>query len=166
MQPAAANPDMSSNPYKQHLDKTPANHQPLTPLSFLERAAKVCSQSAPKTKPGSRSLNLTDAMLDELFALLFLGPDGPLLESRMALKPDLSATSHFIDAPRPVLTRQDMMRAGEEGMLAEAERLLVDLPPSRRGEVIDRIAAIIAALQSETANVPDAEPPSLTYTLH
>ena len=32
---------MSINPYKQHLDKTPANHQPLTPLSFLERAAKV-----------------------------------------------------------------------------------------------------------------------------
>jgi fatty-acyl-CoA synthase len=30
---------MSANPYTQHLDKTPANHQPLTPLSFLERAA-------------------------------------------------------------------------------------------------------------------------------
>jgi fatty-acyl-CoA synthase len=30
---------MSANPYAQHLDKTPANHQPLTPLSFLERAA-------------------------------------------------------------------------------------------------------------------------------
>ncbi len=27
------------NPYEQDLDKTPANHQPLTPLSFLERAA-------------------------------------------------------------------------------------------------------------------------------
>ena len=32
---------MSINPYNQHLDKTPANHQPLTPLSFLDRAAKV-----------------------------------------------------------------------------------------------------------------------------
>ena len=30
---------MSPSPYAQHLDKTPANHQPLTPLSFLERAA-------------------------------------------------------------------------------------------------------------------------------
>src|SRR5262249_28317409 len=30
---------MSANPYAQHLDKTPANHQPLTPLGFLERAA-------------------------------------------------------------------------------------------------------------------------------
>ncbi len=109
---------------------------------------------------------MTDALIDELFALLFLGPDGPLLESRMALKPDLSASSHFIDAPRPVLTRQDMMRAGEEGMLAEVVRLLGDLPPSRRGEVVDQIAGIIAALQSEAANVTDAELPSLTYTLH
>ncbi|HEX5997788.1 MAG TPA: acyl-CoA synthetase [Hyphomicrobiaceae bacterium] len=30
---------MSDSPYAHHLDKTPANHQPLTPLSFLERAA-------------------------------------------------------------------------------------------------------------------------------
>jgi fatty-acyl-CoA synthase len=30
---------MSTSPYAQHLDKTPANHQPLTPLGFLERAA-------------------------------------------------------------------------------------------------------------------------------
>ena len=32
---------MSQNPYALHLGKTPANHQPLTPLSFLERAARV-----------------------------------------------------------------------------------------------------------------------------
>jgi fatty-acyl-CoA synthase len=32
---------MTLNPYSQHLDKTPANFQPLTPLSFLERAARV-----------------------------------------------------------------------------------------------------------------------------
>jgi fatty-acyl-CoA synthase len=32
---------MSENPYTQHLDKNPANFQPLTPLSFLERAASV-----------------------------------------------------------------------------------------------------------------------------
>jgi fatty-acyl-CoA synthase len=29
------------NPYETDLDKNPANYQPLTPLSFLERAAKV-----------------------------------------------------------------------------------------------------------------------------
>ena len=32
---------MSSNPYEEHLDKTPANHQPLTPLTFLARTALV-----------------------------------------------------------------------------------------------------------------------------
>jgi fatty-acyl-CoA synthase len=32
---------MSANPYAQHLDKNAANHQALTPLTFLERAATV-----------------------------------------------------------------------------------------------------------------------------
>jgi fatty-acyl-CoA synthase len=32
---------MPANPYAQNLDRTPANYQPLTPLSFLERAALV-----------------------------------------------------------------------------------------------------------------------------
>jgi fatty-acyl-CoA synthase len=32
---------MKFHPYVQHLEKTPANYQPLTPLSFLERAATV-----------------------------------------------------------------------------------------------------------------------------
>lgn len=30
-----------TNPYNTHLDRTPANFQPLTPLTFLERAASV-----------------------------------------------------------------------------------------------------------------------------
>ena len=29
------------NPYNSDLDRNPANHQPLTPLTFLERAASV-----------------------------------------------------------------------------------------------------------------------------
>ena len=32
---------MTANPYEQHLDKTPANYQPLTPLTLLERSAAV-----------------------------------------------------------------------------------------------------------------------------
>ena len=32
---------MSDSPFTQHLDKTPANYQALTPLTFLERAAAV-----------------------------------------------------------------------------------------------------------------------------
>ena len=32
---------MSDNPYSQDLDKTPANYQPLTPITFLERTAAI-----------------------------------------------------------------------------------------------------------------------------
>ncbi len=32
---------MANSPYNTDLDRTPANHQPLTPLTFLERAASV-----------------------------------------------------------------------------------------------------------------------------
>ncbi len=32
---------MPSNPFDEHLDKNPANYQPLTPLQFLQRAALV-----------------------------------------------------------------------------------------------------------------------------
>ena len=32
---------MTTNPYNTDLDRNPANHQPLTPLTFLERAASV-----------------------------------------------------------------------------------------------------------------------------
>ena len=32
---------MAANPYNTDLDRNPANHQPLTPLTFLERAAKL-----------------------------------------------------------------------------------------------------------------------------
>ncbi len=32
---------MASNPYEQNLDKCPANHQPLTPLTIVARAAEV-----------------------------------------------------------------------------------------------------------------------------
>ena len=35
---------MSSNPYDEHLDKNPANYQPLTPLTFLARTALVSPQ--------------------------------------------------------------------------------------------------------------------------
>ena len=32
---------MPANPYEQDLDRNPANYAPLTPLSFVERAAYV-----------------------------------------------------------------------------------------------------------------------------
>ena len=32
---------MPANPFEQHLPKTPANYQPMTPISFLARAASI-----------------------------------------------------------------------------------------------------------------------------
>ena len=37
---------MTDNPYAHNLDKRDANYQPLTPLSFLERAAAVYPEHA------------------------------------------------------------------------------------------------------------------------
>jgi len=42
--PAPARLPMSQNPYELDLDRNPANHQPLSPLSFLKRAAEVYPQ--------------------------------------------------------------------------------------------------------------------------
>jgi hypothetical protein len=110
---------------------------------------------------------LIDALLGELYELLFLGPDGPLLGSRMLLKPDAEAATHFIAAPRPSLSRDSMARcSGEQGLLDELDRLLDDIAPSARSEVMVRIAAIREALRAEAAEAPSAEPPSLTYTFH
>src|SRR5205085_10198919 len=36
-----ARPPASASPYAFHLDKNPANYQPLTPLTFLERSAST-----------------------------------------------------------------------------------------------------------------------------
>jgi fatty-acyl-CoA synthase len=33
---------VAANPFETHLDRTPANHQPLTPLGFIARAALIC----------------------------------------------------------------------------------------------------------------------------
>lgn len=35
---------MNTNPFNAGLERNPANHQPLTPLTFLERAATVFPQ--------------------------------------------------------------------------------------------------------------------------
>ena len=60
-----------TNPYEIDLDKNAANHQPLTPLSYLERAAKVFPDrvavihGATRTSYGEfwrRSLRLASAL--------------------------------------------------------------------------------------------------------
>ena len=34
----------ATNPFEMNLDQTPANHQPLTPLGFIARAALICPE--------------------------------------------------------------------------------------------------------------------------
>ena len=34
----------AANPFEMDLDQTPANHQPLTPLGFIARAALICPE--------------------------------------------------------------------------------------------------------------------------
>ncbi len=45
---------MASNIYRQHLDRTPANYAPLTPISFLERTAGVYPDKAAVVHGGQR----------------------------------------------------------------------------------------------------------------
>jgi len=109
---------------------------------------------------------LIDEMLDHLFETLYLGKGGPLLDARMALTPNPDAASHFITAPRPRMTRQDMTRIGEQGLMAELALVLDDLPAGRREEVLAQIQAIMDALAAQAAADTTAEPPSLIYALH
>jgi len=46
---------MSANPFEQHLEKTPANYQPLTPLTHLERAAAVYPDTTAVVHGASRT---------------------------------------------------------------------------------------------------------------
>jgi hypothetical protein len=111
-------------------------------------------------------LSSIDEQLENLFALLFLGTEGPLLASRMELRPDRSASSHFIVAPRPRLSRADMERIDSEGLMAEVARVLDDLPASAVDEVLARLARLSGDLRSARPEASSAAPPSLVYALH
>ena len=109
---------------------------------------------------------MIDALLDELFEVLFLGPGGPLVSPRMSLRPNPDAATHFVAAPRPTMTREDMARIDEQGLLAELGVVLDDLPEGRRDEVLGLIKQIVDALAAEASSDGPAEPPSLIYALH
>jgi len=114
---------------------------------------------------GKRNSRSIEALLDELFETLYGRPDGPLLQSHIALKPDPSARSYFVDAPRPVLDAAEMARPAQTDPMSELERVLADVPADRRREIIAGISALYEALAVE-AKDDSAEPPSLIYALH
>jgi hypothetical protein len=105
-----------------------------------------------------------EALIDRLFGLL-TPASGARLDPHMALRPDRAARSYFIAAPRPVLTRDDMLRPAREAPFAETERLLADMPAERRAELIATLRELDKALAAERSD-ESAEPPSLIYALH
>lgn len=108
---------------------------------------------------------MIDAMLDDLYGTLFLGPDGPLISSRMTLAPDRGAASLFLAAQRPTMTRDDMAAIDERGLWAVMAEVLDDIPADRREEVLGKLKAITEALRAK-ADAGPAEPSSLVYALH
>ncbi len=121
------------NPYEQDLGKTPANHQPLTPLTFLERAAKVFPEhiaiihGASRTSYKSfweRSLRLASALHgrgigkgDTVSVMLSNTP--PMLEAHYGV-PMLKAVLHSLN------TRLDAPAIAFQLDHAESKVLIVD----------------------------------------
>lgn len=107
-----------------------------------------------------------DVLLDELFDALTTAEGNPTIDPRMALKPDLAARSYFVPAPRPSLTLEEMREPDTIDAMVGVERILVDLSPELRAEMVTRIKAVYEALTAEADARGPAEPPSLIYALH
>ena len=99
-----------TNPYALDLDKNPANHQPLTPLSFLERAAKTYpdhvaiihgSQRITYRDFWRRSLQLASALAKEGIGkgdtvTVMLSNTPPMLEAHFGV-PMVKAVLHSLN---------------------------------------------------------------------
>jgi hypothetical protein len=106
---------------------------------------------------------LIDQLIDRLFELIIAPSEGPALASHMSLTPPAEA-SHFVKAPRPVMTRADMERPDAAGLIAELDRILEDLPADARAEALGILSALADALGPAAEG--DAQPSSLIYALH
>ncbi len=101
---------MSSNPFDLNLDKTPANYQALTPLSFLERTALVSPNKTAVVHGASRftyaELYARARRLGSALAMRYIGPGDtvsvmlantpPMLEAHFAV-PMTGAVLHTIN---------------------------------------------------------------------
>ena len=119
--------------YEEHLDKNPANHQPLTPLTFLERAAKTFpdqvavihgSQRLTYSDFWRRSLKLASALAakgigkgDTVTVMLSNTP--PMLEAHFGV-PMTKAVLHSLN------TRLDAAIVAFQLDHAETKLLIVD----------------------------------------
>ncbi len=122
-----------SNPYEQDLDRQAANHQPLTPLAYLERAAKVYpdqiaiihgSRRISYREFWERSLRLADALAargigkgDTVSVMLSNTP--PMLEAHFGV-PMVKAVLHSLN------TRLDAAIVAFQLDHADSKILIVD----------------------------------------
>jgi fatty-acyl-CoA synthase len=122
-----------TSPYDQDLDKNPANHQPLTPLTYLERAAKVFPDHVAIVHGASRityarfwrrSLRLASALAargigkgDTVSVMLSNTP--PMLEAHFGV-PMVKAVLHSLN------TRLDAAIVAFQLDHAESKVLIVD----------------------------------------
>ncbi len=122
-----------TNPYQQDLDKNPANYQPLTPITYLERAAKTFpdhvaiihgSQRIPYRTFWQRSLKLGSALAkkgigkgDTVTVMLSNTP--PMLEAHFGV-PMVKAVLHCLN------TRLDAAVIAFQIDHAETKVLIVD----------------------------------------
>ena len=122
-----------TNPYALDLDKNPANHQPLTPLSFLERAAQTYpdhvaiihgSQRITYRDFWRRSLQLASALAKEGIGkgdtvTVMLSNTPPMLEAHFGV-PMVKAVLHSLN------TRLDAAVIAFQLDHAETKVLIVD----------------------------------------
>jgi fatty-acyl-CoA synthase len=162
---------MTINPYDQHLDKTPANYRPLTPLSFLARAALVFpdrvavihgSQHITYRDFYSRSQRLASALAqhgigvgDTVSVLLPNAP--PMLEAHYGV-PMTGAVLHSINTrldaaviafqldhanSRVLITDREFARTMKEALaLCRVKPLIIDYDDPEFAQTGDRLGEI------------------------
>ena len=114
---------MLSNAYDQNLPKTPANHQALTPLSFLERTAAVTPNHTAIVH-GTQRISYRDfydraRRLGSALAMRYVGP-GDTVSVMLANTPAmLDFTSRGLDLRNLLYgTTFDLYWDGENGVYA------------------------------------------------
>ncbi len=153
---------MYVNPFDQHLGKTPANHQALTPLSFLERTAAVypdhCAVIHGRQRYTYSQLYARSRRLASALACRYIGPGDcvsvmlpntpPMIEAHYGV-PMTGATLHSIN------TRLDAAIIAFQLDHANTKILLVD----REFSAVMKEALKLAKVKPFVIDVDDKEFP-------
>ena len=146
-----------ANPYEIDLDKNAANHQPLTPLTFLERAAKVYPRPA-CDRPWRRRIVYRDfwrRSLQLASALRNSGiGKGDTVTVMLANTPAMLEAHFGVPMVKAVLhSPQHPARRGDHGLSARP----------RRVEGADRRSRVLAASTKEALALAKVKPLVIDY---